>query len=104
MTPGRVWRRSWFCEVAASVLAFRSARRRGGSRPPGAGGRLNRRNARRQGCLGGELGRLGELHRPRRLLPGIDLEEPGAVKAARAAIPCALDGELLLARAHEGLA
>ena len=38
------------------------------------------------------------------LLAGVDLEEAGAVEAARQAILGALDGEFLVARAHEGLA
>src|SRR5216684_3175108 len=101
---GREWRRSWSDEVAASVLAFRNGRCRAGCGPAGAGRRLRRRDARLQGRLRGELGRFGELHGPRRLLGGIDLEKPGAVEAAREAIGCALDGELLLAGAHESLA
>ena len=50
------------------------------------------------------VGRLGELHGPGPLLAGIDLEEAGAVIAAREAILDAADGEFLVARAHEGLA
>ena len=46
---------------------------------------------------------FGQLHGPGALLAGIDLEEAGAVKAARQAILGALDGEFLVARAHEGL-
>ena len=38
------------------------------------------------------------------LLAGVDLEEAGAVVAARQAVLDALDGEFLVARAHEGLA
>src|ERR1700730_15601262 len=102
--PGRGWRRSWFDEVVASVLAFRCCRRWRGCGPASAGGRLRRRNTRLQWRLRRQLGRLGQLHRPRRLLAGIDLEEPGAVEAARKAIRGALDGELFLACAHEGLA
>ena len=49
------------------------------------------------------LAGFGELHRPGRLLAGIDLEKAGAVVAARQAIADAADGELLVARAHEGL-
>src|ERR1700736_3445423 len=97
MMTGPAWRRSWSDEVAASVLAFRSSRRRAGYRPAGAGRRLHRRSARLQGRLRCQLGRFGELHGPRRLLGGIDLEKPGTVKAACEAIRRALDGELFLA-------
>ena len=38
------------------------------------------------------------------LLAGVDLEEAGAVEAARQAVVGAADGEFLVARAHEGLA
>ena len=54
-------------------------------------------------CCGAFRG-VGELHRPGALLAGVDLEEAGAVEAARQAILDAADGELLVARAHEGLA
>ena len=46
---------------------------------------------------------FGQLHGPGALLAGVDLEEAGAVEAARQAILGALDGEFLVARAHEGL-
>ena len=46
---------------------------------------------------------FGQLHGPGALFAGIDLEEAGAVEAARQAILGALDGEFLVARAHEGL-
>src|SRR5260221_5003554 len=101
---GRGWRRSWSDEVFASVLAFRSGRCRAGWRPAGAGRRLYRRTARLQGRLRCQLGWFGELHGPRRLLGGVDLEKSGAIEAAREAIRRALDGELSLACAHESLA
>ena len=59
------------------------------------------RHARLQRLLRRLVGRFGELHRPGRLLAGVDLEEAGAVIAARQAILGAADGEFLLARAHE---
>ena len=46
---------------------------------------------------------FGQLHGPGALLAGVDLEEAGAVETARQAILGALDGEFLVARAHEGL-
>src|SRR5439155_8310469 len=49
------------------------------------------------------LVRLRQLHRPGTLLGGVDLEEAGEVEAARQAIFSTLDGESLVARAHERL-
>src|SRR5450756_2424981 len=46
---------------------------------------------------------LGQLHGPGALLAGVDLEEAGTVETAGEAIVGSLDGELLVARAHEGL-
>src|SRR5262249_57150984 len=70
---------------------------------PAAGRRCGRRRLPgRTGALA--LAGLGQLHRPGLLLAGVDLEEAGAVEAAREAIPGATDGELLFAGAHEGLA
>jgi hypothetical protein len=43
------------------------------------------------------------LHGPGSLFAGVDLEESGAVEAARQAILGALDGEFLVTRTHEGL-
>src|SRR5690349_18692870 len=99
----RAWRRSWCDAAAASVLAF--GRCGSDCRSARCGGRSLRRWARLclRGRLGRKLRRLGELHRPGRLLAGIDLEETGAVIAARQAVGVAVDGELLVARAHEGL-
>ena len=66
--------------------------------------RRQHRRARCQRPLLRPFGGVGELHRPGALLAGVDLEEAGAVEAARQAILGALDGEFLVARAHEGLA
>ena len=66
--------------------------------------RRQHRRAGRQRPLLRRFGGLGELHRPGALLAGVDLEEAGAVEAARQAILRAADGEFLVARAHEGLA
>jgi hypothetical protein len=44
------------------------------------------------------------LHRPRALFAGIDFEEAGPVIAARQTVFGAANGELLVARAHEGMA
>ncbi len=44
------------------------------------------------------------MHGPGPLFAGIDLEETGAIEAARQAIFSPTDGELLFARTHEGLA
>src|SRR5262249_51208505 len=49
------------------------------------------------------VGRVGELHRPGRLLAGIDFEEAGSVEATGEAVLGAADGELLVASAHERL-
>jgi hypothetical protein len=46
---------------------------------------------------------FGQLHGPGSLFAGVDLEEAGAVEAARQAILGALDGEFLVTRTHEGL-
>src|SRR5262249_48597987 len=46
---------------------------------------------------------VGQLHGPCTLLACIDLEIAGAVETARQAILGTLDGEFLVARAHEGL-
>src|SRR5581483_2784924 len=68
--------------------------------PAGADRSRQARDALRRRLLVG----IGQLHGPRPLLAGIDLEEAGAVEAARQAILGALDREFLVARAHEGLA
>ena len=52
---------------------------------------------------GGLFAGFGQLHGPGALFAGIDLEEAGAVEAARQAILGAADGEFLVARTHEGL-
>ena len=46
---------------------------------------------------------FGQLHGPCSLFAGVDLEEAGAVEPSRQAILGPLDGEFLVARAHEGL-
>src|SRR3954464_2775229 len=89
MTPDQGSRRSW-CGAAVSFALLRQSRDRGW------------RDARRE--LRGLVTRFGELHRPGALLGGVDLEEAGAVIPARKAVLDALDGEFLVARAHEGLA
>src|SRR5215207_7239264 len=58
----------------------------------------------RQRTLRRLIHRFSELHGPGVLLRGVDLEEPGAVIAAREAILDAANGELFFARAHVGLA
>src|ERR1700677_971024 len=96
MTPGRVWRRSW-CGADASSRGVPGQRRRRGPRTRGRAGRLAGRNRPLRRLAG-----LGELHRPGLLFAGIDLEEAGAVESAGKAIAGTPDGELLVARAHEG--
>ena len=68
-------------------------------RPPGPPGAFGIPGTR---CEGVSLA-FGQLHGPGALLAGIDLEEAGAVETARQAILGALDGEFLVARAHECL-
>jgi len=46
---------------------------------------------------------FGQLHGPGTLLAGIDFEKAGPIETARQAILGALDGELIVARTHEGL-
>src|SRR3981081_633306 len=85
-----------------------SQTRPGPYRPVGWGDRRGRpghgrltggaRRARRRLFAG-----FGQLHRPGPLFAGVNLEEAGAVEPARQAILGALDGEFLVARAHEGL-
>src|SRR6266851_7017720 len=99
---GRGSRRSWSGADVASVAASRRWRRRG--RPADRRRPLQHRDARLQGLHRRLVGGLGELDGPRRLVAGVDLEETGAVVAARKTIVGAADGELLLPRAHEGLA
>src|SRR5262249_61319207 len=48
------------------------------------------------------LRRVGELHGPRALLAGIDLEEAGALEATGETVLDPADGEFLVARAHVG--
>src|SRR5262249_35027472 len=67
-----------------------------------AGWRWSERIARKQWMLRGLLAGLGELDRPGALLAGIDFEEAGTIVAAGETIADAADGELLVARAHEG--
>src|SRR5215472_14649428 len=99
---GRGSRRSWSGADVASVAVSRRRRRR--ARSAGSRRGLKHRNARLQGLHGRLVSRFGELHGPGRLVAGIDLEEAGAVIAAREAIFGSADGELLFPRAHEGLA
>src|ERR1044072_3454434 len=87
--PDQESRRSW-CGAVVSFALLRQSRNRGWC------------NARRE--LRRLIGLLGELHRPGALLGGIDLEKAGAVITAREAVLDALDGEFLVARAHESLA
>src|ERR1700752_2752721 len=83
-------RRSW-CGAAVSFRLLWKAGDRG------------RRDTPRQ-LLPRLLGRFRELHGPGALLGGIDLEEAGTVITTREAVLDALDGEFLVACAHEGLA
>ena len=80
----------------------RSAWRIGQAGNPAGAARSHRsRNSRH--ALRGLLVGFGQLHGPCSLFAGVDLEEAGAVVAARQAILGALDGEFLVARTHEGL-
>src|SRR6185437_11877123 len=101
-TPGRASRRFWCAAVASS--AGRGSGGRSGRRRAHAGGwnaaqRIARRQRRGRRLLAG----FGELHGPGALLAGIDFEKAGAIETARQAIADAAYGELLVARAHEGL-
>ena len=82
--------------------AARPARRRVGQARDLAA-RPDRSRQARDALLRRLLVGVGQLHGPCPLFAGIDLEEAGAVKAARQAILGALDRELLVARAHKGL-
>jgi hypothetical protein len=79
--------------IGRPVSSFLAVRRR----------RLLQRRARGTRHARGErparrlFGGVGELHRPRPLLAGIDLEVAGAVVAARQAIIRAANGEFFLA-------
>ncbi len=95
--------------AALRLAADRRARRRcgrGGLCRPGIAAGLP--GPRRPGIPGTLLRLLfvgfGQLDGPCALLAGVDLEKAGAVIAARQAVLGALDGEFLVARAHEGLA
>src|SRR5713226_7425966 len=59
---------------------------------PVPGGRRRHGHQRRARAGRSALGRFGELHRPGPLLPGVDLEEPGAVVPAREAVRGSPDG------------
>src|SRR4051812_14569449 len=96
---GRGSQRSWCGEDVSSIGCSRNERR---SLPSGCG-QWNVRCARCAGLARTLFGGLGELHGPGALLAGVDLEEAGAVEAARKAILGAADGELFVARAHVGL-
>src|SRR6476620_3423495 len=87
--PDQESRRSW-CGAGVSFGLLGCGRKPGGRDRPR---QLSR----------GLISRFRELHGPGALLRGIDLEEAGAVIAAREAVLAAVDGELLVARAHEGL-
>src|SRR5215470_15423030 len=58
----------------------------------------------RKALLPGRFAGLGQLHRPRLLLAGIDFEKAGPVEAASEAVAGATDGEFFVAGAHERLA
>src|SRR5258707_15498573 len=89
--PDQESRRSW-CGAAVSFRLL------------GCGWKAGGRPRLRQLLLPRLVGRFGELHGPGALLRGIDLEEAGAVISAREAVLDVLDGEFLVAGAHEGLA
>src|SRR5258707_11268638 len=100
MKRAQALRRSWSGAAASSRGAPRRERRgRGGA------GRWSRRNGGgvRRRALRRLLVRVGELHGPGALFASVDLEKPGAVKAAGEAILRATDREFLVARAHERL-
>ena len=94
-------------EAGPSVATILARRRRliglrvlaavGGGGRRGAGGRQRPGVRGGSGRSGGLLGGVGQLHGPGALLAGVDLEEAGAVIAARQAVLGAANGELLLA-------
>src|SRR5688500_635201 len=90
MRPGQALRRSWLGAGVSSGLLLL--------------GRRGQRRVWRRRLLRRLIGRLGELHCPGALLCGVDFEKAGPVIAAREAVLDALDGEFLIARAHESLA
>ena len=101
---GRAERRD---DLGPALTSHQFVLREGGAGVPGrpaAGGVCSIGTRDCRGCIGACIGRFGELDRPDLLLAGVDLEEAGAVVAAREAILGAADGEFLVARAHEGLA
>src|SRR3974390_1344011 len=96
----RASRRSWRAAYVSLFAAFVwSGGRRGRGWPLRSG-----RRALRQRHLRLLLSVVGQLHRPGALLASVDLEESGAVEAARQAVVGAVNGEFLFARAHESVA
>src|SRR5664280_1970815 len=81
-------RRNRLIASVSSLAAFGWCRRRGGGWPLCCG-----RRAWRQRTGGLLFGAVGQLHRPGSLLAGVDLEEAGAVIAARQAVIGTADGE-----------
>src|SRR5215467_130806 len=101
MRQVRAWRRSWF---GAAVSSRRASRRKGRNRgrSPVAACRRSR-NKGSVGTLRRLLGGIGQLHRPRPLLAGVDLEESGSVITAGKTVFRAANGEYLVGGAHESL-
>ena len=90
------------CFGAGGWRQTRSAWRIGQAGNPAGAARSHRsRNSRH--ALRGLLVGFCQLHGPCSLFACVDLEEPGAVVAARQAILGTLDGEFLVTRTHEGL-
>src|SRR3569833_280361 len=87
----RAWRRTW----RRSPLRSRQARH--------IAARSDRAWNARYALLRRLFVGFGELHGPGPLVTGIHLEEAGAIEAARQAVFGTLDGNFLVARAHEGL-
>src|SRR5215470_5352541 len=98
---GRGSRRFWSGADVASVAASGRRRRRAG--PAGRRRSLQHGNPRLKRLHWRLVGRFGQLNGPGRLVTRIDLEEAGAVIAARQAVVRAADGEFFFPRAHEGL-
>src|SRR6516165_7773325 len=101
MRQVRAWRRSWF---GAAVSSRRASRRKGRNRGRSPGAACRRRP--NEGCVGALrrlLSRIGQLHRPRPLLAGVDLEESGSIITAGKTVFRAANGEYLVGGAHESL-
>src|SRR5262249_38082328 len=84
--------------------SWRASRRKGRNR--GRSPVAACRRGRDEGGVGASrrlLGGIGQLHRPRPLLAGVDLEETGSVITAGKTVFRAANGEYLVGGAHESL-